>query len=213
MLAGLSNIILVGLFAVAVDRQAIRPLISLFDLVSSTAAAPDSLNTTRAHRRDYKGLASNALLPRKGSLAMTRISSSSTSIGSTDASGEQIIDSTTLPFDASPSAEEVQGLKIAPILRKDNAGELEIGNFKSLFLAGGTGECLEIGYSMLGDTHSSDDLLDIITATDQITIARICAKNGSVVISCRNEQITVSPRRSRPDDNCQRAALPSITRS
>ena len=70
---------------------------------------------------------------------------------------------------------------------------------------GRTGDCLNLGYSMLEDTGSPQDLLEVIMASDQITIARICASNGSIMLSCRNDQITVSPRRARPDDKCERA--------
>jgi hypothetical protein len=97
-------------------------------------------------------------------------------------------------------------MRIAPILRKDGrTGQLEIGNFKSLSFVGGTSECLDMGYAMLGDTGTSNDLLEVLASTNAITIAKICAKNGSVVLTCRNEQITISPRRSRPDDKCEKS--------
>ena len=53
-----------------------------------------------------------------------------------------------------------------------------------------------MGYSMLGDVNSSSDLLDIMVASDEITISKICTANGSILITCRNGQISVSPRRS-----------------
>ncbi len=106
-------------------------------------------------------------------------------------------------FDVALTTEEVQGLKTPPILVKDRKSrQLVIGSFKPISLIGGSGECLEIGYSMLGDTDSADDLLEILTASEQITVAKICARNGSVVITCRNDQITISPRRPRPGDGC-----------
>src|SRR6185503_1478958 len=87
--------------------------------------------------------------------------------------------------DAIASAEEVGGQKSDPILRKDKkTGELEIGNFKPMSITGRTGDCLNLGYSMLDDTGSSQDLLEVMMASDQITIARICASNGSIVLTC-----------------------------
>ena len=98
-----------------------------------------------------------------------------------------------------PTMEETRGLRVSPILRKNPVTSmLEIGNFKSLALAGDSQECLDVGYSMLGDVNTSTDLLDVMIASDEITIAKICTSNGSVMITCRNEQIAVSPRRSRP---------------
>jgi len=207
---GISNVLLVGLIYLGMNREAILPLLSLFEPhgAASAVAVADPLASARLQRTDNEILLSTAQPARKGALAMTRISLSGMSVVSEQASdaAEPPEDASTAAVDAMPSTEEVQGLKMAPVLRKDKAtGRLEIGNFKPMSLAGGTDECLNIGYSMLGDTNSSNDLLEVMTASDQITIARICASNGSVVLSCRNDQITVSPRRARPDDRCERA--------
>ncbi len=88
--------------------------------------------------------------------------------------------------------------------RKSNGSGVEIGNFRSVTMDGAAEECLNMGYSMLSAARAREDMLDIMVANKQITIASICASNGKVVFSCRNGRISISPRRSRPDDYCSR---------
>lgn len=104
--------------------------------------------------------------------------------------------------EASPSNKLI-GQQVSPILAKDTeTGKLGIGNFKPFSVAGSSEECLDIGRTMLHDVGVPIDRLLIVTTSKLITIAKICASNGAIVISCRGQLITVSPRRSRPDDNC-----------
>ena len=108
-----------------------------------------------------------------------------------------------LALAAGASVEDSEDLSARPILLKNpQSGKLEIGNFKSLSVVGSSEDCLDFGHSMLSDAGSANTKLDIMIAEDEITIARICAVNGSVIISCRGGQISVSPRKSRPDDRC-----------
>lgn len=108
-----------------------------------------------------------------------------------------------LALAAGASVDDSEDLSVKPILAKNpRTGKLEIGNFRSLSLVGSAEDCLDFGHALLDDAMSSNDKLDIVTAVDEITIARICAINGSVIITCRAGQIAVSPRRSRPDDHC-----------
>ena len=217
---GLSNMLLVGLFVSGMDRETLRPLMDFLrpHNISPAAMTQDPLAAARLLRSDNEMLSSKLQPARKGELTMTRISLSGISVVNKSgfvASGienDEMAGANSGPvevaaeIDTTPATEQVLGLKISPILRKDkNTGQLEIGNFKPMSLVGGTDECLNIGYSMLGDTGSSNDLLDVLTTSDEITVAKICANNGSIVISCRSDQITVSPRRSRPDDKCQRS--------
>ena len=212
---GISNLALVGFFVAGMNPDAVRPVIEhVKGHIASAVLVPDPLSTTRPHRTDNELFLSLSQPRRKGPLAMTRVSSSGSSVVNQTgdaASGDSTMDQpddaggieSTGSFDIALTTEEVQGLKTAPILLKDqNSSQLIIGNFKPMSLIGGTNECLEIGYSMLGDTNSANDLLEVLTASEQITVARICARNGSVVITCRNDQITVSPRRPRPGDSC-----------
>ena len=213
--AGISNLALAGFFVAGMNPDAVRPLIELVERHVATAVVVlDPLAATRPHRTDNELLLSLSQPRRKGPLAMTRASSSRSSVVTQTgdaASGDSTMDQpddaaaseSAGPFDIALTTEEVQGLKAAPILLKDQSSrQLVIGSFKPMSLIGGTTDCLEIGYSMLGDTNSANDLLEVLTASEQITVARICARNGSVVITCRNDQITVSPRRPRPGDSC-----------
>jgi hypothetical protein len=108
-----------------------------------------------------------------------------------------------LALAAGASVGDSEDLSVKPILAKNpQTGKLEIGNFKSLSLVGSPEDCLDFGRALLSDAMSSGDKLDIVAAAHEITIARICAVNGSIIITCRAGQIAVSPRKSRPDDHC-----------
>jgi hypothetical protein len=204
------------------NPEVIRPVANLFEShrVLSTEGVLDPLAASRSQRTNNELLLSTSRTVHKGALTMTRISLSGVSVinessfaMNTAEVGEQA-EEVSAPFENDSdtanlpvaSTEEAEGPKTEPILRRDrNTGQLEIGNFKPMSVIGRTGDCLNLGYSMLEDTGSSKDFLKVIMASDQITIARICASNGSIMLSCRNNQITVSPRRARPDDKCERA--------
>ena len=222
MWMGLSNALLVGILYVGMNPEAVRSVMNLFEPPRILAATKvsDPLAAARLQRTNNELMLSVSRPVNKGALTMTRISLSGVSVvsessfaTSTAEIGEQAqevsapLENITDPADvAIASTEEVGGQKTEPILRKDkNTGQLEIGNFKPMSVTGRTGDCLNLGYAMLDDTGSSKDLLEVMMASDQITIARICASNGSIVLSCRNDQITVSPRRARPDDKCERS--------
>ena len=211
---GLSNLLLVGFLLIGMDRETLGPLMDFLGPhnISTAGMTPDPVAVARLLRSDNEMQSSKLQPARKGGLAMTRISLSGISVVNKSGfmasavENDEMAGANSAPVEVSASTEQVLGLKIAPILRKDkNTGQLEIGNFKPMSFAGGADECLNIGYAMLNDTGSSNDLLDVLTASDEITVAKICANNGSIVISCRSDQITVSPRRSRPDDKCQRS--------
>ena len=110
-----------------------------------------------------------------------------------------------LALTAGASVDDSETLRAAPILRKSpQDGKLEIGNFKSLSMVGSPGECLDFGDAMLRDAGVVGEKLDVVADADEITIVRICAANGSIIITCRGGQIAVSPRKARPDDQCVR---------
>jgi hypothetical protein len=116
---------------------------------------------------------------------------------------EEATSTADLALAAGASVDDSEALRLKPILLQDpKTHKLEIGNFKSLSVVGSPQDCLDFGYSLLSGANTSNDKLDVMTAGDEITIARICAANGSVIITCRGGQIAVSPRRPRPDDHC-----------
>lgn len=177
-----------------VRRQAVA-LAGGYTTVGDEQPRKDSLRLSH----HYRMVESENQQSEKGPLRVTMVAGTAES-GPEMASGE------TQQLSSEVTTEETLGLRVAPILRKNPvSGKLEIGNFEPLVLSGDSEQCVNMGYSMLGDAKSSSDLLDIMIATDEITIAKICAANGSIVLTCRNDQIAVSPRPARPDDKCQRA--------
>jgi len=91
----------------------------------------------------------------------------------------------------------------APVLRRSpTTGEVEIGSFTTVSLPGSSSDCLETAYLMLEDAGAPRDRLKVLAESPAITVARICAANGSVVVTCRLDQITLSPRRLKPNETC-----------
>lgn len=202
--------ILVGLFVAGIDRQAKQPEMAFLNphRVTTATMTTDLLAAgRRINNPESKTFSRTAQFPRKGSLTMSQIPLTLKSGAGKSASTVSNEDASELPRPGnySPLTED-EGNVTVPMLRVDRkSGRLELANPRPLSLVGGMNTCLEVGYSMLRKAQSSDDLLMVLTASAQITIAKICASNGSVVISCRNNQITVSPRPARPNDNCVRS--------
>lgn len=91
----------------------------------------------------------------------------------------------------------------SPVLHKgQNPGEVEIGSFNTVSLPGSSAECLDTAYGLLDDAGASRDKLKVLAESRMITVARICADNGSLVVTCRLDQITISPRRLKPNETC-----------
>ncbi len=131
-------------------------------------------------------------------------------------------DDSTLTFDNPPGSEntpdgfnpantavreaETSGSRSQPILQKDAvSGLLSIGNFKTINVSGPQHSCADFAGTMLKDVGASPHNLSVEMNNVQISIYKICATNGSVVITCRSGKIVVSPRQARPDDQCVRA--------
>ena len=110
------------------------------------------------------------------------------------------------PEDTPVRKVETAGSRSQPTLRKDAAsGLLSIGNFKTLTVSGPQHTCAEFARTMLDDIGASADKMKAELNNSQISIYKICATNGSVVINCRGGKIVVSPRQARHDDQCVRA--------
>lgn len=222
VLSGVFNLALLLVFVAGTQWPRIEALLTqrIAEQRSAIARASDPLAAARVFLGDNELTARGVQSHLKGALTLSTARLSADPMGGGDAGlpgtldveggqfGDDDPEAAISPasYGDMPTAEETAGLKVAPILRKDvKTGQIEIGNFKSMTFVGDAGECLDMGYAMLGDTGTSNDMLEVMTATDAITIAKICARNGSVIISCRNDQITVSPRQSRPDDKCKAA--------
>jgi hypothetical protein len=90
-----------------------------------------------------------------------------------------------------------------PLLRRgQKSGDVEIGSFATVSLPGSSAECLDTAYSLLDDAGATRDKLKVLAESKMITVARICAANGSLVVTCRMDQITISARRLKPNDTC-----------
>ena len=219
VLSGAFNLVLVLVFVAGTQWSRVEALLSqgIGGQRTAIARASDPLAAARLFRRDNELTTRGVQSHLKGALTLSTVRLSDDSGGSdADLPGTLGVEGgrfgefgpeaslSSASYEGMPTAEETAGMRIAPILRKDaRTGQIEIGNFKSMTFVGDASECLDMGYAMLGDTGTSNDLLEIMTTSDAITIARICARNGSVIISCRNDQITVSPRQARPDDKCK----------
>jgi hypothetical protein len=89
------------------------------------------------------------------------------------------------------------------LITMDQRGKLRIGNYESMTLDGTAEQCLDMGRMLLTDAGASAERLEVMARTKAITMARICAANGSVVITCRRNQITISPRQLKPNESCE----------
>lgn len=120
-----------------------------------------------------------------------------------DAGTEAAIDETIDETIEQTGPEGAGAQAMGPLLRMNRkSGKLEIGSFETLSLASEPGHCLEMGYTLLGDAGAPEDDLLVLAQSEAITMARICASNGSVVITCRMNRMTISPRRLKPNENC-----------
>lgn len=228
---GFSNLLFALVLAISTNFEVFGSAINFFKSVNYSVAVvkSDLLTVSRLQRVDNEMLASLATSHPKSGLNITRVEMTGVSVQDYDVlasdnvnpsndvtSGPETPNSDTYALDQenkdigpsgdveSGAASPVARQKVAPILLKDKmTGQLQIGNFKSLAMAGSVGECLNVGQSMLGDVGSSTKRLDVLVSSKQITIAKICASNGVVVISCRSQQITVSPRHFQMDDKCK----------
>lgn len=98
--------------------------------------------------------------------------------------------------------EEEGTATVGALLTMDGAGKLRIGNYEPVTLEGSAEQCLGMGRMLLTDAGAREDELEVMARSKAITVARICAVNGSVVITCRRNQITISPRQLKPNESC-----------
>lgn len=102
-----------------------------------------------------------------------------------------------------PETPALDGIRTLPSLFFDRSARRQvIGNFETRSLPGDYGSCTEIAQSMIRDAKAGQNSLHTLADTEAIKVMRICAANGTVIITCRNDQVTISPRRPRPNDGC-----------
>ena len=90
------------------------------------------------------------------------------------------------------------------LIRDPGTGELMINSFDTMAFPANSNSCRQLGESILQDVKAPRTALQVLAESRLISVLRICANNGSVVLSCRNGNATISPRRLRPDDGCLR---------
>ena len=175
----------------------------------------DPLAVTRMRKSDIESYSGVVQTDGKGSLGLIRKvaqdnygATQEAAISDVDAESETdsaSVEVAAARFEGMSTADNVQGMRVSPLLRTNKeTGNREIGNFKSMSFSGDVAACLDMGTSMLGDVKITGEKLEVLTSSALITVAKICAANGTVILSCRNDQITISSRRSRPDDSCVR---------
>lgn len=206
MLSGVFNVFLTGVFlyfsgAAAAPWDHPAPRASAKVTGGPIASSADPLALSRLMRSDIgSGFGpSPEVQAQKSSLTVSTVFAGPAA----DENGSATAD---LSSDADVSVdgmttEESRGMSVPPILRKAG-GRVEIGSFKTLTFVASGSECLDFGRGILQDVNAPASLLNVMAESKAITIAKICAANGSVVMTCRNDQITISPRPPRPDDKC-----------
>ena len=196
--SGLSNLVIAAVLAWSLDY---RPFVEIVEAFASQGKV--------ANRGDLPGIVFVTVAPgeRKMALPVTVIARSDA--GPAETAKEEFALTDTGSDEVSLAApEEVADVQAqsAPLLlhRNPATGALEIGNFRPQSFAGSVTECMALGRSMIEDTGAASGTLEVLAESGPIAAARICAANGSVVITCRGGQVTISPRRARPDDKCER---------
>lgn len=126
--------------------------------------------------------------------------------GTPDA-GEELLPSENYGDGPSVSGSEMpeapEGKRVLPSLYYDAAKQQRIiGNFATRSFPGRRETCTEIGQSMARDSSGNTNALQTLADTSAIMVLKICAANGTVVLTCRSGQVTISPRQARPDDKC-----------
>lgn len=218
--SSITNLVLLGVFMAGWNFETLRSYaLSKLDPASVAAASLDgSAPVGRPELQDNELLTSGPQRQLKGPLQITLVPSTAAPEAVADAAPDVASEVDVAASDAG-AAEPDQGdgsgditvgpedpaaqLAKSPVLHKgQKTGEVEIGSFNTVSLPGPTSECLDTAYGLLDDAGASRDKLKVLADTKMITVARICAANGSLVVTCRSDQITISPRRLKPNETC-----------
>ena len=219
--SALTNLTLLACFMAGWNFDQIRGYLPVEQVAAAvTTEAGDPLAASRRQLQDNELLTQGPQRQLKGPLQFTLVPSTPSEImpGSSVEASNQIDPYAAATADTS-SGEQDQGdgageiivgpedptaqLAKSPVLRRgQKGGEVEIGSFATVSLPGSAAECLDTAYGLLEDAGAARDKLKVLAETKMITLARICAANGSLVVTCRSDQITISPRRLKPNETC-----------
>ncbi|MGI9293762.1 MAG: hypothetical protein ACR2PS_07240 [Pseudomonadales bacterium] len=93
------------------------------------------------------------------------------------------------------------GRKIDVAYRK---GRLKLNRFHTMNMEMPHHECRDFPNIFLADYKLPRKAIDILADNMLIVQKRICADNGAVMITCYQNNATISIRRAKPDDGCKR---------
>lgn len=206
--SSLSNLVLLGAFFVGWNFDEIRASLAHHLQADAALAQPKA---AKPERGDNELFTTGPQRQLKGELQLTAVAvqkeerPSAEPVEEPEAAdvmtGEDVVEAGFAAAETGPEAEQAQGM--SPVLRMDRRiGKLEIGNFETVSMTGDSTQCLEMGYTMLGDAGAPDSSLEVLVKSKPVTMARICATNGAVIITCRANQVTISPRRLKPNESC-----------
>lgn len=219
--SGLTNVILLACFIAGWNFDVIKRYLPIEQVGAAVESRTDDGPVVfRRQMQDNEVLTQGPQRQLKGPLQFTLVPSTSSedpSAATSDASAETSV--AVAASDDAPVPEQDQGdgagdvtvgpedpssqLVRSPVLRKGaKPGDVEIGNFTTVSLPGTASECLDTAYGLLDDAGAGRDKLKVLAETKLITVARICAANGSLVVTCRSDQITISPRKLKPNETC-----------
>ncbi len=208
--SALTNVILLSCFAVGWNLKQIS---STFAPKPAAVAAvsgktSDPLAVSRYERQDNELLTRGPQRQLKGPLQLTLVASAATGEPAaepdgalaSDMAGQDQGDGT---GEMTVGPEDPAAMVRSPLLRKGSkSGEVVIGSFSTVSMPGSSMSCLDTAYGLLEDAGARRDKLTVLAESPAITVARICASNGSLVVTCRLDQITISPRRLKPNESC-----------
>ena len=83
-------------------------------------------------------------------------------------------------------------------------GKLVLNRFHTLKLDMVHNECREFPNILIADYKLPPKTIERLADNLTIVQKRICATNGSIMVTCYQSQATISLRRARPDDGCKR---------
>ena len=218
--SGLTNLTLLACFIAGWNFDQIKGYLPIEQVAAAVEPeADDSLTVSRRQLQDNELLTQGPQRQLKGPLQFTLVPSTPAdvppqtggeasaqsdpnAVASSDAPAEQEQGDGTGEITVGPEDPAAQLAK-SPVLRKGpKSGDVEIGSFATVSMAGSASECLDTAYNLLEDAGAARDKLKVLAETRLITVARICASNGSLVVTCRSDQITISPRRLKPNETC-----------
>lgn len=218
--SSLTNLTLLACFIAGWNFEQIKGYLPIEQAAAAVAPEPaDPLAASRRELQDNEVLTLGPQRQLKGPLQFTSVPTTEAPAApapaeaSVDAGAGQITaaDATAVEPDQGDGSGDVTvgpedpaaQLSRSPVLRKgQKSGDVQIGNFATVSIPGPSSECLDTAYGLLEDAGAARDRLKVLAETKLITVARICAENGSLVVTCRSDQITISPRRLKPNETC-----------